>query len=152
MKSMNDGLKINLGLQRLFFFTLTFFMTVHIFSCLWLICASMYDQSDDGSFEGTWLQGFAEEYKQDAKKALEEGSDISGWKEVNFYLISVYWTVTTITTVGYGDISGTNNVERMFAAVTMIGGVIAFSFATGTLSSLLANFDNQNAKQSERMG
>jgi len=58
------------------------------------------------------------------------------------YLISLYWSVTTITTVGYGDISGVNNTERTFCALVMIVGVISFSFASGSLSSILQNFDN----------
>jgi hypothetical protein len=39
----------------------------------------------------------------------------------------------------------------MFAAVAMILGVIGFSFATGTLSSLIANYDSSNAKLKETM-
>ena len=57
------------------------------------------------------------------------------------YGIAMYYVVTTITTVGYGDISATNDVERIFAQLLMIVGVIGFSFASGSLSSIMSNYD-----------
>ena len=54
----------------------------------------------------------------------------------DIYAIAFYWTIATITTVGYGDISGTNILEMVFASIIMLIGVIAFSFANGTLSSI----------------
>ena len=53
------------------------------------------------------------------------------------YTIGLYWTITTITTVGYGDISATNTSERIVACIIMVIGVIAFSFSTGSLSSII---------------
>lgn len=63
----------------------------------------------------------------------------------------MYWAVTTITTVGFGDITGSNNLERVFCAVMMIIGVILFSFASGALASILQNYDNSNALYQEKM-
>ena len=60
-------------------------------------------------------------------------------KEGNLYLVAMYYTVTTITTVGYGDISAYNPAERCLAILVMIVGVIAFSYATGSLSSLITD-------------
>jgi hypothetical protein len=63
----------------------------------------------------------------------------------------MYWAVTTITTVGYGDISGTNNLERIFCCIMMITGVILFSFASGALASIIQNFDSSNAFYQEKL-
>ena len=59
------------------------------------------------------------------------------------YTVGIYWTITTITTVGYGDISATNTTERIVASIIMVIGVIAFSFSTGALSSIIANADSR---------
>jgi len=54
------------------------------------------------------------------------------------YAISFYWTITTITTVGYGDISATNYTEYWFSSFIMVIGVISFSLANGSLSLILS--------------
>ena len=58
------------------------------------------------------------------------------------YIESLYWAVTTITTVGYGDISANNNLEKIYCILVMIIGVLCFSYASGSLSSILSNSDN----------
>jgi hypothetical protein len=65
--------------------------------------------------------------------------------------MSVYWTITTITTIGYGDISGTNTIERIFCSLMMLIGVISFSFMNGSLTSILANSDQETAVMNERI-
>ncbi len=59
--------------------------------------------------------------------------------------------VTTITTVGYGDMSGHTSAERCICIFLMIVGVVGFSFATGSLSSLMSNLDQTQAKLKEKM-
>jgi hypothetical protein len=48
----------------------------------------------------------------------EEGADTMSVGDQ--YLISVYWVVTTMTTVGYGDISAVNGYERGFSIFVMV--------------------------------
>lgn len=62
-------------------------------------------------------------------------------KNSDLYITSFYFTVTTIVTVGYGDIVAVNSFERSVAILLMLIGVISFSFATGSLSSILSNYD-----------
>jgi len=63
----------------------------------------------------------------------------------DLFEVSFYYVVTTITTVGYGDISGTNTLERIICCFLMLSGVIAFSYATGTLSTIMSSYDSTNA-------
>ena len=67
------------------------------------------------------------------------------------YFAAYYFSVTTFTTVGYGDISATSTSERILAIFLMIGGVFAFSFATGTLTSILTSLDETNKEINEKM-
>jgi hypothetical protein len=52
---------------------------------------------------------------------------------------SLYFSGITFTTVGYGDITAISVIEKIVAVFLMITGVIAFSFATGTLASIIQN-------------
>jgi len=53
--------------------------------------------------------------------------------------------------VGYGDISAMNTGERILSAFLMLVGVIAFSFATGSLSSIMSTYDSSEALYREKL-
>lgn len=61
---------------------------------------------------------------------------------IELYLTSMYFTIETISTVGYGDVDITTPIEKIFCIVTMIIGVVAFTFASGSLASILQNADS----------
>ena len=69
----------------------------------------------------------------------------------NQYLTAFYFTVTTITTVGYGDISGGTKTEKVFCIFIQVVGVIAFSIASGSLASIITSYDTKNAKLEQRL-
>lgn len=69
----------------------------------------------------------------------------------DLYVSSCYFIVTTIVTVGYGDITAINSAEKMICCVLMITGVVAFSYATGALSSIISNVDSTEAKLKEKI-
>lgn len=68
----------------------------------------------------------------------------------DLYLTSFYFIITTFSTVGYGDISGANNIERIFCIIIMCLGVTAFAAGTSELTNLLSNYDQENAKLQEK--
>jgi voltage-gated potassium channel Kch len=114
-KYMQRIFNIGIGIQRLVGFICSFFILIHIVSCLWIVTAQF---SDDA--KGTWMEG-----------------EIFLMNTGEKYLTSIYFTVTTITTVGYGDVSINTKTEKIFCIITMLVGVISFSFASGSLSSIL---------------
>ena len=130
VKYINEALKISAGFERLLFFILFFLVICHIVACLWIFSARLEDFNPE-----TWV----------VRYGLQDLSDFE------LYLSSLYFTVTTITTVGFGDISGGTLGEKMICIVLMLFGVISFSFSTGTLSSILSNLDSSNAKLQSKL-
>lgn len=57
------------------------------------------------------------------------------------YLLAFYFAVTTLTTVGYGDISPQNKVEYGVAVVSMLCVGYVWAFIVGTTVSILSNLD-----------
>ncbi len=51
---------------------------------------------------------------------------------------SIYWTIVTITTVGYGDITPQTSLGQMIAAGAMLTGYSIIAVPTGILTAELA--------------
>ena len=58
-------------------------------------------------------------------------------------LNSVYWVVTTITTVGYGDITPTHDVTKILAMFLMVIGVAVMGYVNGAIiSAVMGQYKN----------
>lgn len=130
--NLDKVMRISAGLERLTFFCLVYLMFCHIITCLWIFVASFEDEMN-------WLiKMFGEDWRNELSP-------------LGIYNTSLYFVLTTITTVGYGDITATNMHERVFCYFLMMVGVIGFSFTSGQLSSLISSVDSNAAKMSGRM-
>lgn len=69
----------------------------------------------------------------------------------DLYAVSLYWTVSTLATVGYGDVRAYNLAERIVSSLVMVIGIFIYSFIIGSLSSLLTNIDSRKAKMSKKL-
>jgi voltage-gated potassium channel len=63
---------------------------------------------------------------------------IHGWFD------SVWWSIVTLTTVGYGDASPVTPEGKVIAVVLMITGVVLLAWFTGVLASLFVGRDTAN--------
>jgi voltage-gated potassium channel len=64
--------------------------------------------------------------------------------------ISIYWTIVTLTTVGYGDISPITPLGQAIASVVMIMGYGIIAVPTGIVSAEFAN-NNRKKPREERI-
>lgn len=60
---------------------------------------------------------------------------------VNEYIKAIYWAITTLTTVGYGDISAKSPMQMIFSAGVQVVGVGVFGYVLSNVSSLLTRLD-----------
>jgi hypothetical protein len=57
------------------------------------------------------------------------------------YVKAVYWSFTTLTTVGYGDISASTIPQMLYACFVQVTGVGVFGFVLSNVASLLSRMD-----------
>ncbi|MCX6130847.1 MAG: cyclic nucleotide-binding domain-containing protein [Proteobacteria bacterium] len=79
------------------------------------------------------------------------GSGTSGTEPDKFleYSRAAYWAITTLATVGYGDIAAKTVPQMAYAACTMTLGVGFFGFVLSNVASLLARIDAARIQQDE---
>ena len=64
--------------------------------------------------------------------------------------MAMWWGMATLTTVGYGDISGTNTIERLICIFLMLTGVFFFTFASGTLTNIISESEDERKYYQEK--
>ena len=67
------------------------------------------------------------------------------------YIASLYWSVVTTTTVGYGDITQTQEYELLWAIIMIVFGVAIFVTYLGELSSLFSELTNNRRANEDRL-
>ena len=117
---MSESMKISSGTERLITIAVFFIFFTHISACMYVVIAA---------FEG------------DYKKSTWIFPEFNDLEDTETYVLAVYFIVTTVATVGYGDITCATSEERVFCIILMMVGVLAFTFISGALSSILSNYD-----------
>ncbi|POR05245.1 hypothetical protein AU468_01795 [Alkalispirochaeta sphaeroplastigenens] len=66
---------------------------------------------------------------------------------INSFADALWWTVVTVTTVGYGDLSPESTPGRIVAIILMITGVGALAAFTGTVASVILHRSGRNLEE-----
>ena len=68
------------------------------------------------------------------------------WLEKKDFSYGLWWAITTVTTVGYGDTYPETNIGRIFAVLVMIIGIGFVSLLTANIASYFVEKDLKNEK------
>ncbi|KAL4484921.1 hypothetical protein ABPG74_020098 [Tetrahymena malaccensis] len=60
------------------------------------------------------------------------------------YVYAIYWSITTMTTVGYGDISAANSVEALYISITMILFSCVFAYSINNIGFILQEIEKSS--------
>merc|ERR1719253_1302660 len=67
------------------------------------------------------------------------------------YVAAMYWSMMTMTTVGYGDIPMKTNLERIYAILCMVIGSGYYGYIVGCITSIISENDIEAREFNERM-
>lgn len=130
LRRIIDALKTDQQVAQLIGFVFAYLVITHLCACFWFFIAKMEEFGPR-----TWVVrlGFLDKSK------------------IELYLYSFYWAMTTVTTVGYGDISAATVGEKIFNLFTMLLGVVLMSISVGILGSIISVMDQKKKEINEKL-
>lgn len=79
------------------------------------------------------------------------GGGIVNADPITQYIRAIYWSVTTITTIGYGDITPKNNNQTIYTMCVMLFGAGLYGYVVGNIANLLSNIDTARSNFLEKI-
>ena len=67
------------------------------------------------------------------------------------YIEAFYWTITTLTTIGYGDITPAGNIQIIYVVFIELLGAGMYGLVIGNIASLIANIDVAKTQYREKL-
>ena len=105
---------------------------LHRIATFWVCCASF-----DTSTPYNWMNS----------PLVNPDAVIIDESDVTKYLASLYWSVTTTVTVGYGDIVPCTDYEKFMASFVIVVGVACQSFILSTLGNQFMKMSKSASKR-----
>lgn len=112
-----------------FIVRLTFIL--HILACMWYLVAALESEEE---LENTWVY----------RREIQDDSHYRQW------LTGIYFILTVITTVGFGDIGPLTNAEIMYVLFLMLVGAVVNSLVISEVITIFQNIDDVSIAQSRK--
>ena len=111
----------------------------HIGACIWFMVACFHDGKSvviKNIYTGVYLHVICRCLKN--SWAHQQGLSLNT-SSLHDYVASLYWSTTTMTTVGYGDITPYNDRDKIMAISAMITGIILYGYILGAVAATLTS-------------
>lgn len=112
----------------------------HVTACLWYWIGTQSLARDTEPFTGeraSWL--ISAGFIVDPRPWEGDNATVIHAALSEKYVGAFYWAFTTMTTVGYGDITPTTARERLFTVAAMMVGASLFGYIIGNVTTLVGN-------------
>ncbi|CAB3402097.1 unnamed protein product [Caenorhabditis bovis] len=124
----------------------TFALIAHWLACIWYAIGS----AELAHKEYTWLHQLSRQLNQ--PYISTNGTIPSGGPTLKSrYVTSLYFTLSTITSIGFGNVSATTDSEKIFTIVMMILGSLMYASVFGNVSAIIQRLYSGTARYHTEM-
>ncbi|XP_055360216.1 potassium voltage-gated channel subfamily H member 6 isoform X2 [Betta splendens] len=117
------------GAAVLFLLMCTFVLIAHWLACIWYAIGYV----ERPYTETGWLDNLAEQLG----KTYNDSDSTSGPSVKDKYVTALYFTLSSLTSVGFGNVSPNTNSEKIFSICVMVIGSLMYASIFGNVSAII---------------
>ena len=173
MNRIGVGLNVPHGSMRAVRLMTVIVVVAHTVACSWFFCHSIVAHQDSGCEPGTgcepvfsWWdkycgrEAFAADMALNRQQLTWSAQELAAAGYIQpamcedkglQYVVSLYWAVTTLTTMGYGDIGSQQPWEYAFSVVVMLMGVSCYAYIASNISIVLSSLDQEKTEMRDHL-
>uniref|UniRef100_A0A8C4YGB2 Potassium voltage-gated channel subfamily H member 2 n=1 Tax=Gopherus evgoodei TaxID=1825980 RepID=A0A8C4YGB2_9SAUR len=129
------------GAAVLFLLMCTFALIAHWLACIWYAIGNMEQQSIG------WLHALGEQIG----KPLGANTSLPGPSIKDKYVTALYFTFSSLTSVGFGNVSPNTNSEKIFSICVMLIGSLMYASIFGNVSAIIQRLYSGTARYHTQM-
>ncbi|CAJ1076304.1 potassium voltage-gated channel subfamily H member 6a isoform X2 [Xyrichtys novacula] len=137
------------GAAVLFLLMCTFALIAHWLACIWYAIGNVERTGSAriGALKIGWLDNLAEQIG----KQYNDSDAASGPSIKDKYVTALYFTFSSLTSVGFGNVSPNTNPEKIFSICVMLIGSLMYASIFGNVSAIIQRLYSGTARYHTQM-
>ncbi|MCI4384842.1 hypothetical protein PGIGA_G00043340 [Pangasianodon gigas] len=137
------------GAAVLFLLMCTFALIAHWLACIWYAIGNVErtGSARGGTLRIGWLDNLAEQIG----KHYNDSDALSGPSIKDKYVTALYFTFSSLTSVGFGNVSPNTNPEKIFSICVMLIGSLMYASIFGNVSAIIQRLYSGTARYHTQM-
>ncbi|XP_059414100.1 potassium voltage-gated channel subfamily H member 6-like [Carassius carassius] len=137
------------GAAVLFLLMCTFALIAHWLACIWYAIGNVERTSSAriGGMKIGWLDNLADQIG----KQYNDSDSFSGPSIKDKYVTALYFTFSSLTSVGFGNVSPNTNPEKIFSICVMLIGSLMYASIFGNVSAIIQRLYSGTARYHTQM-
>ncbi|KAJ8290659.1 hypothetical protein GJAV_G00015980 [Gymnothorax javanicus] len=110
-----------------------FALLAHWMACIWYVIGRQEMEAHAFSWDIGWLQ----ELGKRLDSPYISGNGTAGPPIRSIYITSLYFTLSSLTSVGFGNVSANTDAEKIFSICTMLIGALMHALVFGNVTAII---------------
>ncbi|XP_051850411.1 potassium voltage-gated channel subfamily H member 4 isoform X5 [Antechinus flavipes] len=125
-----------------------FALLAHWMACIWYVIGRKEMEANDPL---VWDIGWLHELGKRLESPYVNGSAMGGPSRRSAYIAALYFTLSSLTSVGFGNVCANTDAEKIFSICTMLIGALMHAVVFGNVTAIIQRMYSRRSLYHTRM-